>query len=144
MDEYYDLNSNRIFVRGIKDFKTIKDTDTDVIFKKLIYPFVLEIYLINQYGIVINTVGDNTISPVLVNGFPTVHLSTRIERNGKSPIVSNERYRIIDLVACNFIRQSECYLERGYIAINKNGILMDTHYSNIVYVPNQKDEYGVD
>lgn len=135
MDEYYDLNSNRVFIRGIKDFRAIKDkTDIDMVFKKLIYPSVLEIYLINQYGMVINTVGDNVISSVLVDGFPCISLSTKIERERKSPIVSNERYRVIDLVACNFIRESECYLERGCIAINKNGILIDNHYSNIVYV----------
>lgn len=136
VDNYYDLDSNRIFVRGIKDFKAIKDKSSteEMIFKKLVYPCVLEkIYLINQFGIVINTIENCSIIPIMIDGFPCVNLSSKIEYNGNS-IFSRERYRLVDLVAYNFIRNSDCYLERGYIAINKNRILTDNHYSNIEYV----------
>lgn len=144
VDNYYDLDSNRIFINGIKDLIAVKDKSNteDMIFKKLVYPSVLEkLYLINQFGIVINTVENCSIIPVIIDGYPCINLSSKIKYNGKYSIFSRERYRIIDLVAYNFIRNSECYLERGYIAINKNGILTDNYYSNIEYV---KMNGGVD
>lgn len=134
MEEYYDLNSNRIFIGGFKDLRTIQSTEGELIFKQVSYPTVTKkIYLINQYGIVINSVAKTIQQPILDdNGFPCVGLSSFEEVNGKQ-CFSVSRYRIVDLVAYSFIRNSDVYLERGYIAFNKNRILTDNYYSNIEY-----------
>lgn len=133
MNDYYDLNSNRIFVRGFKDLKTIHSTDDEVIFKYVNFSSVTKkIYLINQYGTVINSITNIIQQPIVDNGFPCVALSS-IEYVNDKQCFSVIRYRIVDLVAYSFIRNSDVYLERGCIALNKNGILTDNYYTNIEY-----------
>jgi len=129
MENYYDLDSNRIFTRGVKDFNTI-NSDTDIVFKPVVYKSVLEnLYIINQYGMVINLASEAVVQSVLnKDGFPSVVLSGLYDNKFIS-----DKFRIVDLVACSFIRNSEYYLERGYNAINKNGNVMDNYYTNIEY-----------
>lgn len=128
--EYYDIDSNRIF----KGLNTINKNTEKNILKHLRYPSVLEkLYLINQYGIVVNQVAETLLLPTMdEQGYPCYILSSSIVYNGKN-VFCNEKIRVVDLVAYNFIRDSESYLERGYIAFNKNKILTDNYYTNIVY-----------
>lgn len=132
-ESYYDLNSNQVFVRGFKDLVTINGEP--FVIKKLIHPQVTpSIYYITQSGLVISNVAEAIIIPDIdPKGFPYVSLSSMIDVNGKV-IYAMEQYRIVDLVACNFIRNSDCYLERGCTAINKDGIKTNNHYNNIEYV----------
>lgn len=129
--EYYDINSNRVY----KNLKTINQNTDKNILKLLRYGSVLEgLYLINQYGVVINCVAETLILPVMDEyGYPCYILSSSFIRNDKK-VFANEKIRIVDLVACNFIKNSESYLERGCIASNKNKILTDNYYANIEYV----------
>lgn len=129
---YYDLDNNRIFVKGFKDLIDING-ETMVI-KKLNYKFVTpSIYYITQWGTVISTVTQAMISPSIDSeGFPYVRLSVTFD-SGFDIVHTLDDFRIVDLVACNFIRNSESYLERGCIAINKNGIKTYNHYKNIEY-----------
>lgn len=132
--EYYDIDSNRIF----KDLNTINQNTERNILKILRYPSVLEkLYLINQYGVVVNQVANTLLLPAMdEQGYPCYNLSSSIIRNDKK-VFANEKIRVVDLVAYNFIRNSESYLERGYIASNKNKILTDNYYTNIVYYQNE-------
>lgn len=125
---YYNLDSDRVFL-GMKGLKSI-NKDTERIIKKLKYPSVLDqLYLIDQYGILINRVANTIITPTIdEHGFPCMVLSSK---DGDEFV--REKFRIVDLVAYNFISNSDSYLERGYHASNKNGILTDNYYTNIVY-----------
>lgn len=131
MNEYYDINTNRIFLGG-KNLKCVQDKSTEYVVKKLIYPSVLPMYFIGQSGIIINPTSDIIVKPVFTDGFPWVTLSAERFDHEKR-VFYRCRFKIVDLVAYNFIRNSERYLERGFIAVNKNGLTEDNHYMNVMY-----------
>lgn len=131
MDDYYDLSSNRVFT-NVRGLRAIQDK-SDYIFKFLKYESVIKnMYLIGQDGIVLNTISNSIEIPIMVDGFPYVVLTMERPMNSNR-VFCRERFKIVDLVAYNFIRDSDSYLERGYIAINKNGFTQDNHYTNIMY-----------
>lgn len=132
-DSYYDLDSRRVFVRGFRDSRTIKGGREQ--FRKWIdFPTVInELYLINQYGVVTNSISGSYLKQTLdEKGEPCVNLSS-IEMRGTKKCFIMKRYRVVDLVACAFIRDSKVYLERGCIASHKNGKKTDNYYTNIEY-----------
>lgn len=126
--KYYNLNRDRIF--RFKDLNSIEEGTEEIINKKLRFPTVpKELYLINQYGMVINRVANVLLKPTIdEHGYPCVVLTSK-----DGDAFTHEKFRIVDLVAYNFIEESESYLERGYHASNKNGNLIDNYYTNIVY-----------
>ena len=83
-------------------------------------------------GIIINPTSDIIVEPVFTDGFPWVALSAERFDHEKR-VFYRCRFKIVDLVAYNFIRNSERYLERGFIAVNKNGLTEDNHYMNVMY-----------
>ncbi len=118
-DDYYELLSNRIFVRGHNDPKAEE-------VKWLSYPNVFSsAYTISKDGYVYSVSDDKYIEWDLSGDEPSV---TLLSKN-----FSFEKFLIKDLVAYSYIADASNYLERGYKIINKNGNLRDCNYRNIMF-----------
>lgn len=123
-EQYIDLETDRVYFR-------LPNCKNDKIFKILKYPSVVkDLYLISEDGIVINRVSNTIVERNNItcsSPFPSVNLSCIVDGE-----YSIERFRICDLMASTFIRNSELYLERG-CKVNCIGNEYDTHYTNFIY-----------
>lgn len=122
-ESYYDVQNNRIFVRGIK-YSSIENG------KYLRYPGILpNIYCISEDGRVYSMMNDNYIEWEIRNNLPYVNLITTIEKS-----TTLEPYYIKDLMAYNYIANPMSYLERGLKVVNIDGDPLNCRYKNIIYI----------
>lgn len=120
--DYYDLQTNRTYVRG--------DESSNVTCVKMMkYPGLLNnLYTISEKGTIYSIMNDSYIKWKYISNIPFVYLPLRDETTFVSTPVN-----IIDIMAYNFIRDSERYIERGYIPIVLDRNADNMLYSNIVY-----------
>jgi len=128
-DDYYDLTTNRVFVRGIKH-------SDDVMCFKMIKNLGVprDIYAISEIGTVYSIINDCSISWSFRNNLPYVNLSVITDRGW-----TMEPFYIKNLVAYNYIANADNYLERGCHASYIDGDPMNCNYRNIIYLEGSKD-----
>lgn len=123
-ENYYDLQRDRIFVRGFKY------SDSVVGAKFITYPGVLQnIYCISEKGKIYSAMDDTYMEWGIRCNLPFVNLiSSRKEG------ITLEPYFIKDLMAYSYIAGADSYLERGFRAVNIDGDPMNCDYSNIIFL----------
>ena len=122
---YYDLVSNMIPIRD-------KDVNKIIYAKFLEYPGTIKcIWCITETGDLYCIPEDTFVDwKIDYQGNPYIELAFLAEQ-GYIMIPVN----IKDIMAYNFIGNSDSYLERGMMAININGNKLDNRYQNIKYIP---------
>ena len=102
------------------------------------YPDILpNMYYISESGKVYSLANDSYILWYIKNGIPYVNLKIK-HGNG----YTLEPCKIIDLVACSYLKDSINLLNKGYHAAVIDGDQMNCHYKNLVYI--KKDKCPVD
>lgn len=121
--DYYDLQTNRTYVRG--------DESSNVTCVKMMkYPGLLNnLYTISEKGLIYSIMNDEYIRWSIRNNIPFINIPLNISDN-KFVMTS---INIIDLMAYNFIRYCDSYIERGYKPIVLDRDYKNMKYSNIVY-----------
>lgn len=121
--DYYDLQTNRTYVRG--------DESTNVTCVKMMkYPGLLNnLYTISEKGLIYSIMNDEYIRWSIRNNIPFINIPLNIS-NDKFVMTS---VNIIDLMAYNFIRYCDSYIERGYKPIVLDRDYKNMKYNNIVY-----------
>lgn len=121
--DYYDLQTNRTYVRG--------DESTNVTCVKMMkYPGLLNnLYTISEKGLIYSIMNDEYIRWSIRNNMPFINIPLNIS-NDKFVMTS---VNIIDLMAYNFIRYCDSYIERGYKPIVLDRDYKNMKYNNIVY-----------
>lgn len=121
--DYYDLQTNRTYVRG--------DESSNVTCVKMMkYPGLLNnLYTISKKGLIYSIMNDEYIRWSIRNNIPFINIPLNISDN-KFVMTS---VNIIDLVAYNFIRNCDSYIERGYKPIVLDRDYKNMKYNNIVY-----------
>ena len=121
--DYYDLQTNRTYVRG--------DESTNVTCVKMMkYPGLLNnLYTISEKGLIYSIMNDEYIRWSIRNNIPFINIPLNIS-NDKFVMTS---VNIIDLMAYNFIRYCDSYIERGYKPIVLDRDYKNMKYDNIVY-----------
>ena len=121
--DYYDLQTNRTYVRG--------DESTNVTCVKMMkYPGLLNnLYTISEKGLIYSIMNDEYIRWSIRNNMPFINIPLNIS-NDKFVMTS---VNIIDLMAYNFIRYCDSYIERGYKPIVLDRDYKNMKYDNIVY-----------
>ena len=121
--DYYDLQTNRTYVRG--------DESTNVTCVKMMkYPGLLNnLYTISEKGLIYSIMNDEYIRWSIRNNIPFINIPLNISDN-KFVMTS---INIIDLMAYNFIRHCDSYIERGYKPIVLDRDYKNMKYNNIVY-----------
>lgn len=121
--DYYDLQTNRTYVRG--------DESSNVTCVKMMkYPGLLNnLYTISEKGLIYSIMNDEYIRWSIRNNIPFINIPLNIS-NDKFVMTS---VNIIDLMAYNFIRYCDSYIERGYKPIVLDRDYKNMKYNNIVY-----------
>ena len=121
--DYYDLQTNRTYVRG--------DESSNVTCVKMMkYPGLLNnLYTISEKGLIYSIMNDEYIRWSIRNNIPFINIPLNIS-NDKFVMTS---VNIIDLMAYNFIRYCDSYIERGYKPIVLDRDYKNMKYDNIVY-----------
>ena len=121
--DYYDLQTNRTYVRG--------DESSNVTCVKMMkYPGLLNnLYTISEKGLIYSIMNDEYIRWSIRNNMPFINIPLNIS-NDKFVMTS---VNIIDLMAYNFIRYCDSYIERGYKPIVLDRDYKNMKYDNIVY-----------
>lgn len=121
--DYYDLQTNRTYVRG--------DESSNVTCVKMMkYPGLLNnLYTISEKGLIYSIMNDEYIRWSIRNNIPFINIPLNISDN-KFVMTS---VNIIDLMAYNFIRHCDSYIERGYKPIVLDRDCKNMKYNNIVY-----------
>lgn len=121
--DYYDLQTNRTYVRG--------DESSNVTCVKMMkYPGLLNnLYTISEKGLIYSIMNDEYIRWSIRNNIPFINIPLNIS-NDKFVMTS---VNIIDLMAYNFIRYCDSYIERGYKPIVLDRDFKNMKYNNIVY-----------
>lgn len=121
--DYYDLQTNRTYVRG--------DESSNVTCVKMMkYPGLLNnLYTISEKGLIYSIMNDEYIRWSIRNNMPFINIPLNIS-NDKFVMTS---VNIIDLMAYNFIRYCDSYIERGYKPIVLDRDYKNMKYNNIVY-----------
>lgn len=121
-EDYYDIQSNRMYIRG-------QESNQKVCVKMMRFPNTLDnLFTISEKGLIYSIMNDEYVRWGYRNGKPFINI----------PIRDKDKYvlssiNVIDLIAYNFIRDSDSYIERGYIPVTLNRNNTDLYYSNIVY-----------
>ena len=121
--DYYDLQTNRTYIRG--------DESSNVTCVKMMkYPGLLNnLYTISEKGLIYSIMNDEYIRWSIRNNMPFINIPLNIS-NDKFVMTS---VNIIDLMAYNFIRYCDSYIERGYKPIVLDRDYKNMKYNNIVY-----------
>ena len=121
--DYYDLQTNRTYVRG--------DESSNVTCVKMMkYPGLLNnLCTISEKGLIYSIMNDEYIRWSIRNNIPFINIPLNIS-NDKFVMTS---VNIIDLMAYNFIRYCDSYIERGYKPIVLDRDYKNMKYNNIVY-----------
>ena len=129
-DDYYDLLTNKTFIRGYES-KKVEES------KHLKYPDIFpNIYIITRTGQIYSTVDDLYIRWDYINKFPSVNLLCR--KIEGEPFIK-KRYLIKDLMAYSYIANANNYLERGCKIVNIDGDPNNCNYNNIIFLDPEKE-----
>lgn len=121
--DYYDLQTNRTYVRG-------DESGNVTCVKMMKYPGLLNnLYTISEKGLIYSIMNDEYIRWSIRNNMPFINIPLNIS-NDKFVMTS---VNIIDLMAYNFIRYCDSYIERGYKPIVLDRDYKNMKYDNIVY-----------
>lgn len=129
-EEYYDLLTNKTFIRGYENFNVIDA-------KHLINPDVFpSIYIITQNGQIYCVADDLYLRWEYEGKYPYVNLLCKRKEKDKS--FTKKRFLIKDLMAYSYIKNPDSYLERGCKVVNIDGNPNNCKYDNIIFLDEEK------